>query len=74
MAKKVLESAVWCWAGAGREGQETGSARQTLCELQKRNEKTNFSGMVAGCTNGLMQAFVRLSPTDGTRISGDLVF
>jgi hypothetical protein len=48
MAKKVLESAVWCWAGAGREGQETGSARQTLCELQKRNEKTNFSGMVAG--------------------------
>ena len=47
-----------------------------LVSLKKRNEKTNFSGTRGrrDCTNGLMQAFVRLSPTDGTCIGGDLVF
>jgi hypothetical protein len=45
----------------------TGSARQTPCELQKRNEKTNFSS-----TNGFSK-FVLISHGWNT-FSGDLVF
>ena len=51
----------------------TGSARQPPRDPQ-RNEKNQFSGDIGLYSNGLIQAFVRLSPADGTCIDADLVF